>query len=151
MSLVAMPHQSLMREALAEARLGGQQGNLAVGALVVRDGAAVARGHNEVVSTCDPTAHAEIVVLRRAAEALGSPLLTGCVLYTTVEPCIMCAAAIAWARIDTVVIGTRFPRSGGVVSKATVIDTMAAIVHRVEVITDVLAEECLALIPVTYR
>ena len=76
-------HQAFMREAMAEAKLAAAKGNVAVGSIVVRDGRVVARGHNEVVSGHDPTAHAEIVALRRAGAALGTPVLAGCTLYTT--------------------------------------------------------------------
>lgn len=140
-----------MREAMAEARLAASEGNVAVGSIVVRDGRIVARGHNEVVSGHDPTAHAEIVALRRAGAALGTPVLSGCTLYTTLEPCPMCAAALSWARIERVVIGALFRRTGGVRSVARILDLMGPVVHRVEVVAEVLPEECLALLPPDYR
>lgn len=140
-----------MRAAIAEARAGAAKGNLPVGSVVVRGGQIVARGHNEVVSGSDPTAHAEVVVLRRAGAALGTPLLTGCALYTTLEPCPMCAAALSWARIERVVIGALFPRSGGVRSRARILDLMGPIVHPVEVEAEVLPAECLGLLPPDYR
>ena len=144
-------HQAFMREAMAEAKLAAAKGNVAVGSIVVRDGRVVARGHNEVVSGHDPTAHAEIVALRRAGAALGTPVLAGCTLYTTLEPCPMCAAALSWARIDRVVIGALFPRTGGVRSLVRILDLMGPVVHRVEVVAEVLPEECLALLPPEYR
>jgi tRNA(adenine34) deaminase len=144
-------HEAFMRAAIEEARSGGAQGNLPVGSVVVREGRIVARGHNEVVSGADPTAHAEVVALRRAGAALGTPFLSGSTLYTTLEPCPMCAAALAWARIDRVVIGALFGRSGGVRSRARVLDLMGPIVHQVEAIAPVLPEECLALLPPDYR
>ncbi len=144
-------HQAFMREAIAEARTGAGKGNLAVGSVVVRDGEVLARGYNEVVSGFDPTAHAEVMAIRHAAAALRTPVLSGCTLYTTLEPCPMCAAALAWARIDEVVIGALFPRSGGVRSKARVLDLMGPIVHQVEVVASVLPAECLALLPPEYR
>lgn len=140
-----------MRAAIAEARAGAAKGNLPVGSVVVRGGQIVARGHNEVVSGSDPTAHAEVVALRRAGAALGTPLLTGCTLYTTLEPCPMCAAALSWARIERVVIGALFPRSGGVRSRARILDLMGPIVHPVEVEAEVLPAECLGLLPPDYR
>ena len=144
-------HQAFMREAMVEATAAAAKGNVAVGSIVVRDGRIVARGHNEVVSGHDPTAHAEIVALRRAGAALGTPVLAGCTLYTTLEPCPMCAAALSWARIDRVVIGALFPRTGGVRSLARILDLMGPVVHPVEVVAEVLPEECLGLLPPEYR
>ncbi|MBI2461237.1 MAG: nucleoside deaminase [Candidatus Rokubacteria bacterium] len=140
-------HEGFLRAAIAEAQAGAAEGNFPVGSVVVRDGAIVARGHNEVVTASDPTAHAEMVALRRAGAALGTPLLAGCTLYTTLEPCPMCAAALSWARIDRLVIGALFPPTGGVRSQARVLELMAPLVHPVEVVAEVLAEECLALLP----
>ncbi|MGH7278381.1 MAG: nucleoside deaminase [Candidatus Rokuibacteriota bacterium] len=144
-------HERWMREALAEAAAGAGKGNLPVGSVVIRDGRPVARGHNEVVSGCDPTAHAEIVAIRRAAAALGTPLLTGCVLYTSLEPCPMCAAALVWARVERVVIGAFFPRTGGVRSRARILDLLGPIIHTVQVDGEVLPAECLAMLPADYR
>ncbi|MFZ1059645.1 MAG: nucleoside deaminase [Candidatus Rokuibacteriota bacterium] len=144
-------HQAFMREAMVEARAAAAKGNVAVGSIVVRDGRVVARGHNEVVSGHDPTAHAKIVALRRVGSALGTPVLAGCTLYATLEPCPMCAAALSWGRIDRVVIGALFPRTGGVRSLARILDLMGPVVHRVEVVAEVLPEECLALLPPEYR
>lgn len=140
-----------MREAMAEGRLAASKGNVPVGSVVVREGRIVARGHNEVVSGGDPTAHAEIVALRRAGAALGTPALSGCTLYTTLEPCPMCAAALVWARVDRVVIGALFPRTGGVRSLARILDLLGPVIHRVEVVAEVLPQECLALLPPDYR
>lgn len=144
-------HHGYMRIAIAEARAGAARGNFPVGSVVVRSGEIVARGHNEVVSGSDPTAHAEIVALRRAGAFLGAPLLAGCTLYTTLEPCPMCAAALSWARIDRVVIGALFPPTGGVRSRVRLLDLMGDLVHPVEVVAEVLARECLALIPAELR
>lgn len=140
-----------MRQALEEAKAGAAQGNIAVGSVIVRDDRLVARGHNEVVSGCDPTAHAEIAAIRNGARALGSPLLTGTTLYTTLEPCPMCAAALVWARIERVVIGALFPRTGGVRSRMRVLDVLGPVIHRVDVVAEVLPAECLALLPPDYR
>lgn len=140
-------HHAYMRVAIAEAKAGAARGNFPVGSVVVRNDEIVARGHNEVVSSSDPTAHAEIVGLRRAGAALGTPLLTGCTLYTTLEPCPMCAAALSWARIERVVIGALFPPTGGVRSRVRILDLMGDLVHLVEVVAEVLPRECLELIP----
>lgn len=151
MTTGASEHERFMREAMAEARAGAAKGNLAVGSVVVRGAEIVARGHNEVMSRPDPTAHAETVALQHAARALGTPVISGCTLYTTLEPCMMCAAALAWARVDRVVIGSLFPRTGGVRSRARILDLMASIVHPVDVVAEVLPAECLALLPPDYR
>ena len=136
-----------MMEAIAAAKAGAAMGNFPVGSVVAREGTVLARGHNEVISGNDPTAHAEIVAIRRAAAVLRNPDLSGCTLYTTLEPCPMCAAALAWARLDRVVIGALFPPRGGVHSKARILDLMAPLVHSVEVVAEVLPTECLSLLP----
>lgn len=151
MTTDASEHERFMREAMAEARAGAVTGNLPVGSVIVKGGHLIARGHNEVMSRPDPTAHAETVALQHAARALGTPLLSGTTLYTTLEPCVMCAAALAWARVDRVVIGALFARSGGVRSRAHILDLMGPIVHQVNVVTEVLPAECLALLPPDYR
>jgi tRNA(adenine34) deaminase len=101
-----------MRIALAEARAAARAGEVPVGAVVVRFGQAIARGRNAVVARRDPSAHAELVAIRRAAARLRNERLTGCVLYTTLEPCPMCAGAIVLARIAEVVYGARDPKAG---------------------------------------
>jgi tRNA(Arg) A34 adenosine deaminase TadA len=98
-------HERWMGMAIEEARAGIAAGQSPFGAAIVRAGSLVARGHNEVWARTDPTAHAEVVTIRRAAEALGSIDLSGCVMYTTCEPCPMCAAAIHWAKLEAVCFG----------------------------------------------
>jgi len=93
-----------MNRAVSEARQGVSEGHGGpFGAVVMRNGKLLGSGHNEVLLRNDPTAHAEILAIRRAAQAVGSPHLEGCVLYTTCEPCPMCLAAVHWARIERVV------------------------------------------------
>lgn len=101
-----------MQEALALARKGGELGEVPVGALVVKDGAVIARAHNERELLPDATAHAEVLAIRRACAALGSNRLSGCTLYVTLEPCPMCAGALAAARVDRVVFGAYDARGG---------------------------------------
>jgi tRNA(adenine34) deaminase len=103
-----------MERALAQARLAADRGEVPVGAVVVRNGAILAEAHNAPRELSDPTAHAEILALRRAAQALGSERLTGCDLFVTLEPCTMCAGAIAHARIARLVYGASDPKGGGV-------------------------------------
>ena len=101
-----------MQAALAEARLAAEAGEVPIGAVVVRDGAIVARGQNRVLRDLDPTAHAEIVALRAAAAALGNYRLNGCTLYVTLEPCAMCAGAMIHARLDRLVFAAADPKAG---------------------------------------
>ena len=101
-----------MREALALARQASEAGEVPVGAVVVKGGAVIGRGHNRPVSGRDPTAHAEVVALRDAAERVGNYRLGDCELYVTLEPCVMCAGAIMHARISRVVYGAADPKSG---------------------------------------
>jgi tRNA(adenine34) deaminase len=101
-----------MQAALAEARAAAEAGEVPIGAVVLHEGAIVARGQNRVLRDVDPTAHAEIVAMREAATALGNYRLTGCTLYVTLEPCAMCAGAMIHARIDKLVFGADDPKAG---------------------------------------
>ena len=101
-----------MREALSLAREAAAAGEVPVGAIVVKDGAVVGRGHNRPIASRDPTAHAEVMALRDAAERVGNYRLADCILYVTLEPCAMCAGAIMNARISRVVYGAADPKSG---------------------------------------
>jgi tRNA(adenine34) deaminase len=133
-----------MRLAIAEARKAQAEGNFACGAVIVRDGRVVAAGHNQVITSRDPTAHAEMVALRSAAAKLGTRDLRGATLYATLEPCPMCAAAACWARVARVVCGAPDRRFGR--PAATVFGMMAGL-HRVEFVEGILAAECMALAP----
>ena len=101
-----------MRLALQEARLAAAEGEIPVGAVLVRDGQEICRAHNLRENQHDPTAHAEILCMRRGAEKLGTWRLRGCTLYVTLEPCAMCAGAIMHSRIGRVVFGARDPKTG---------------------------------------
>jgi tRNA(adenine34) deaminase len=107
-----MSDEAFMREALALAGQAAAAGEVPVGAVVVKDGTVVGRGHNQPVSGRDPTAHAEIAAMRDAAARLGNYRLTGCDLFVTLEPCAMCAGAIMHARIGRVVYGAGDPKAG---------------------------------------
>lgn len=134
-----------MRQALHEARAVAQAGEVPVGAVLVSDGRAVASAGNQTIRDCDPTAHAEIVVLRAAAKMLGNYRLAGTTLYVTVEPCAMCAGAMVQARIDRLVYGCDDPKGGAVRSCLEVL-SHPKLNHRVEVTPGVLAGECSAAI-----
>ena len=101
-----------MAEALVEAEAAAREGEIPVGCVIVRDGQLVARGHNLREQTGDPTAHAEVVAIRRAAQALGCWKLSGCTMYVTLEPCPMCAGAISQARIARLIYGASEPAYG---------------------------------------
>jgi len=103
-----------MQLALDEARAAAARGEVPVGAVIVRDGAVVARAGNRTLADRDPTAHAELLAIRAAAVALGSERLSGCDLYVTLEPCAMCAAAVSFARIRRLYYGAADPKGGAV-------------------------------------
>jgi tRNA(adenine34) deaminase len=141
-----MTDERFMREALRLAQLAGNQGEVPVGAIVVSpDGLILGRGANAPVATLDPTAHAEIFALREAAQALANYRLTDCTIYTTLEPCIMCAGAIVHARLKRLVFGARDLRFGGVRSKFQLADS-ELLNHRVDVLEGVLAADCQRLL-----
>ena len=101
-----------MKQALAEARLGAEEGEVPVGAVVVCNNQIIARGHNQTERLNDPTAHAEMIALTAATGVLGAKYLPDCILYVTVEPCIMCAGAIGWAQVSTIVYGASDEKRG---------------------------------------
>lgn len=141
----AASHDVGMEIAIAEARKAEAHGDVPIGAAICRDGELLARAGNERELRRDPTAHAEILAIRAAAERLGGWRLPGTTLYVTLEPCAMCAGAIVLARIPTVVFGTPDPKAG---AAGSVLDVLAepALNHRPEVIAGVRAEECAALL-----
>lgn len=130
-----------MREALEEARQAALVGEVPVGAVVVHRGQVIARAHNRREMDEDPTAHAEILVLREAAEVLGSWRLEECTLYVTLEPCFMCAGAVVNSRVARLVFGATDPKAGAVGSLADVPGD-ARLNHRPEVLGGVQAEAC---------
>lgn len=136
-----MSDEQYMRAALELARQAQEAGEVPVGAVVVKDGEIVGRGFNAPISRHDPSAHAEMMALRDAAERLGNYRLVGCELFVTLEPCMMCAGAIMHARIARVVYGARDPKTGVC---GSVIDAFAELRlnHHAAVVGGVLAEEC---------
>ncbi|GKQ38536.1 tRNA adenosine(34) deaminase TadA [Streptomyces sp. A012304] len=141
-----------MRRALDEAREAARGGDVPVGAVVLAaDGKTVlAAGHNEREAVGDPTAHAEVLAVRRAAERLGEWRLTGCTLVVTLEPCTMCAGALVQARVDRVVYGARDDKAGAAGSLWDVVRDRR-LNHRPEVIEGVLAEDCARLLTDFFR
>jgi tRNA(adenine34) deaminase len=136
-----------MQIALDEARTAAAAGEVPVGAVLVRDSdsTVVARGANRTIRDCDPTAHAEIVVLREASRAIGNYRLGGTTLYVTIEPCCMCAGAIIQARVPRVVYGCDDIKGGAVRSCFEVL-SHPKLNHQVEVTSGMLATECAAVI-----
>lgn len=104
--------EKFMAEALREARLAGEDKEIPIGAVVVCRDRVIAKGHNMVEMLHDPTAHAEMIALTAATEALGGKYLNDCTIYVTVEPCPMCAAALAWAQVGRIVWGADDPKRG---------------------------------------
>jgi len=133
--------ESFMRLALAEAEKALLAGEVPVGAVVVRGGEIIASARNGPVGLKDPSAHAEILALRRAAEAEGNYRLAGTTLYVTIEPCLMCAGAVIHARVSRLVFGAPDPKGGAVVSLYAVLGD-GRLNHRVEVTGGVLGEAC---------
>ena len=133
-----------MKEALAEAKKAAAAGEVPVGAVIVKDGEIVGRGHNETETAMDPTAHAEMIAIRQAAKNLGGWRLTDCTMYVTTEPCSMCAGAIVWSRISRLFIGTMDPKSGACGSVFN-IPQESRLNHFVEIETGLMQEECSSL------
>ena len=134
-----------MRQAMKESRKALVKGEVPVGAIVVKDGRVIGRGWNQVETLKDATAHAEMIALTAAQEALGDWRLEGCTLYVTKEPCPMCAGAIVQARIPTVIIGCMNPKAG---CAGSVLDMLhqPGFNHQVETEIGLMGEECSALL-----
>jgi tRNA(adenine34) deaminase len=145
-SSAAMPDDlKFMQEALAEARAAADAGEVSIGAVLVHEGKTIARAGNRTIRDCDPTAHAEILVLREAARALANYRLIGSLLYVTVEPCSMCAGAMIQARVSRLVYGCDDPKGGAVRSCFEVLSN-PRLNHQVTVTSGILAEESAALL-----
>jgi tRNA(adenine34) deaminase len=141
---------SFMDMALEEARVAGARGEVPVGCVLVRDGAVLARAGNRTLAERDPTAHAEMVAIRAAAAALGSERLDGCDLYVTLEPCAMCAGAVAFARIRRLYYGAADPK-GGAVDNGVKFFASPACHHRPEVYGGMAEAEAGALLKEFFR
>ncbi len=140
-----------IRAALAQAVKGGEAGEVPVGAVVVGpDGKIVSRAFNKPISTRDPTAHAEILALRKAARKLGNYRLAGCILVVTLEPCTMCAGAAVHARIAEIVYGASDPKTGAVRSLYEIADDRR-LNHACRVTPGILADECAAMLKAFFK
>jgi len=149
-------HQHFMGEALREAGAAAERGEVPIGAVVahadseVREARIIGRGHNQTEMLHDATAHAEMLALTQAAEALGNWRLTGCTLYCTIEPCTMCCGAMVLCRVDRLVYGAADPKFGAVVSIADVLSNPRHN-HKVQVISGVRADEAAAILQTFFQ
>lgn len=152
MSLSALlePDRRWMKTALREAERAFDAGEVPIGAVVVKDGHIVGRGHNLVEKLGDPTAHAEMIAITAACETLDTKFLDGCTLYVTLEPCPMCAGAIVWARVGRLVFGA-FDEKAGSASTLYNIPQDARLNHHVEIVSGVEADRSQALLQAFFR
>lgn len=128
--------EKYMREALQEARMAGADDEVPIGAVIVCRGRVIAKGHNMTEGLHDPTAHAEMIAITAASEAMGGKYLSDCTLYVTVEPCPMCAAALCWAQVGRIVYGASDPKRGYSLFSPSLLHP------KTEVTSGVCAEEC---------
>ena len=145
-----MSHQTYMEAALEESRRGGASGEVPIGAVLVVDGRIVARAFNQPIAAADPTAHAEILVLREAGRMLATYRLTEATVYVTLEPCLMCVGALVHARVGEVVYGAAEPKTGALVSAVRGLD-LPGLNHRFAITGGVLEERCRLLIQEFFR
>lgn len=137
--------ERFMREALKEAEAAGKEDEVPVGAVIVAKGRVIARGHNMTEALHDPTAHAEMIALTAATEAMGGKYLNDCTLYVTVEPCPMCAAALAWAQVGRIVFGASDPKRGYSLYSPSLLHP------KTEVTSGILTDECSSLMKDYFR
>ena len=143
-------HEHFMRQALLEAQAAEEENEVPVGAIIVHQGRVIASAHNQREQLRDPTAHAEMIAITQAAEALGSWRLEDCTLFVTLEPCPMCAGAILQARIPVVVYGAADPKAGAVDSLYSLLGD-ERLNHRCEVVSGVLADRCASILTDFFR
>lgn len=134
-------HQQFMAKALTLAEIAGEKGEIPVGAIIVKDNMIIGKGYNQVESLKDPTAHAEVLAISAACSTLSSKYLSGCTLYVTLEPCMMCAGALVWSKIGRVVFGASDAKSGSCGSVLN-ITHHKSFNHKVEVIQGILENDC---------
>lgn len=134
-----------LREALKEARKAEVLGEVPVGAVIVCNDRIIGRGHNLSITKSDPTAHAEIIALRKASKKLKNYRLSGCKLYVTIEPCAMCAGALVWARVAEIIFGASDPKAGACGSVLNIVYNKQ-LNHRIKTTGGLLEHECRSLI-----
>ena len=138
-------HEKYMHLALCEAKKAARIGEVPVGAIIIKDSEVVGRGYNRIERDKDPTQHAEIIAIKRAAKKLGTKRLLGCTMYVTVEPCAMCAGAAVLARLDAVVAGAESDKSGACGSVKDILES-EGLNHRVSYSVGILRSECGSLL-----
>lgn len=143
-------HDYFMREALKEAAIAASYGEVPIGAVIVKDGQIISRGHNLREMSKDPTSHAEMIAIREASRVLGGWRLTGCRLYVTLEPCPMCAGSVLLSRVDELYIGAMDVKGGAVGSLMNIVET-DLYNHRPTVTSGVLADECSMMLKEFFR
>jgi tRNA(adenine34) deaminase len=141
----AQHHHRFMMQALLEAEKAARSGEVPVGAIIEKGGLIIGRGHNQVETLCDPTAHAEIIAITAACQTLESKYLHGSTLYVTLEPCMMCSGALVWSKIERIVFGAPDSKSGGCGSLFNICENKN-LNHRIEVIQGVLEMDCSLLL-----
>ena len=139
-----------MKEALKEAQKAAEMGEIPVGAVIVKDGEIISRGHNLTETTKDPTAHAEMIAIREASKVLGGWRLIGCDMYVTMEPCSMCAGALVWSRIEHLYIGADDPKTGACGSVFNIVQD-DRLNHQIAVDRGIMAEESSQLVREFFR
>ena len=142
--------EKFMAQALKEAEISANFDEVPVGAVIVKDGKIIARGHNLRECKNDPTAHAEIIAIRKACRKLKSWRLEGCTIYVTIEPCSMCAGTLLWTRIQRIVYGSNDPKGGALGSSYNLFD-VKNINHHPEIIRGVLESRCSSLMTSFFR
>jgi len=147
---VSLDPEFLIRAAIEQATIAQAEGDVPIGAVIAREGQIIAAASNRRIVDRDPTAHAEMLAIRAAAEAVGDWRLTGCTLAVTLEPCCMCAGAIVLARIDRLIYGAADPKAGAVHTLYCLCSD-PRLNHQVEVVGGVLADECGALLTKFFR
>lgn len=130
-----------MRMAIDQAYIAEEHGDVPIGAIIVHENRVIARAHNQRQLLNDPTAHAEMIALTQASEAVGNWRLHGCTIYVTLEPCPMCAGALVLARVDRLVFGTDDPKAGACGSLYNIVQD-GRLNHRLEIVSGVLLEDC---------
>ncbi len=144
------PDIQFMRMALRQAEIAAEEGEVPCGAVIVKDGKVIGKAHNQTETLNDPTAHAEVLAITQATQAVGNWRLVGATMYVTKEPCPMCAGALVLARIEKVVWGMTDPIRGGAVSKFQILDT-ADLNHQVDIQAGLMETDCKAVMQNFFR
>ncbi|HLO02727.1 MAG TPA: tRNA adenosine(34) deaminase TadA [Symbiobacteriaceae bacterium] len=145
-----MEHERFMREALQEAEIARAKGEVPIGCVIVREGEVIARGHNLRETLNDPTAHAEVLAIRAAGQAMNDWRMIGCTLYVTIEPCPMCAGALVQSRVEHVVFGATDPKAWADRSLREIVQN-PGLNHRMAITEGILAPECSQIMKEFFR